>query len=117
MILGIYKSLTDTGMYRHWDLGRAIPFLGMHKFNFPYSVYMNLETCFSWYGMALSWPPAPPLAAPGSGGAAAAGPAPPCQPRPPAAPIHDPAYITLLKIKDNVTKNSSYCVSIVQESI
>ncbi len=35
-ILGKYKSLTHECM--NWDWGRAIPFLGIHKFDFRYSV-------------------------------------------------------------------------------
>ncbi len=37
-ILGIYKSRTDTHECRNWDWGRAIPFLGIHKWDFRCSV-------------------------------------------------------------------------------
>ncbi len=33
-ILGIYKSLTDTWRCGKWDWGRAIPFLGINKWDF-----------------------------------------------------------------------------------
>ncbi len=40
-ILGIYKSLTDTWMWKNWDWGRAIPRKGIHKWNFV-AVYLKL---------------------------------------------------------------------------
>ncbi len=31
LILGIYKSFTDTWTWGNWDWGRTIPYLGIHK--------------------------------------------------------------------------------------
>ncbi len=33
-----YINRTQTHECRNWDWGRGIPFLGIHKFDFPYSV-------------------------------------------------------------------------------
>jgi hypothetical protein len=38
-ILGIYKSHTDIWMHGNWDWGRAIPFLGIHKWDFSLQYY------------------------------------------------------------------------------
>jgi hypothetical protein len=38
-ILGIYKSLTQTRECSNWDWCHAIPFLGIHKFDFRYSAW------------------------------------------------------------------------------
>jgi hypothetical protein len=40
-IVGIYKSLTDAWMWK-LDYGRAVPFLGMHKTKFLYSLVDNV---------------------------------------------------------------------------
>ncbi len=59
LILGIYKSLTDTWMWK-LDWGRAIPFLEMFVSNFWYwflavKSSWTLLFCYEWTKCELAW--------------------------------------------------------------
>ncbi len=63
-ILGIhYRNLSQINECRNWERGRAIPFLGIHKLNFRYSVDQEQEktSAFLVYDLAPSRTPPPPL--------------------------------------------------------
>jgi hypothetical protein len=51
-IPGIYKSLTDTLMYRNWDWGHAIPRIGINKCPFLEG-YQNMIYCLCMYTICI----------------------------------------------------------------
>ncbi len=65
-ILGIYKSLTDANECGNWDWDRAIPFLGIHKWDFRCSSGRTLGHCprgiLAWPTQIISNEPSPEVA-------------------------------------------------------
>ncbi len=48
-----FINLSQTHVYRNWDWGRAIPFLGIHKLDFRYNG-INMK-CFSLFYPNVKW--------------------------------------------------------------